>query len=515
MGPAVNTFLGIAFLVVGLAATLLMYHLWGYPYDKDKHLSSAPRSLMNLHRLLGYIYVGIYILLMWQMVPRLWTYQIELPARTVVHLTLGLMIGAILVLKIMIVNLFRHLEGTLIPFLGTTLMICTFLVISLSVPFALRESYLRSRALPNSVARAEAFERINRLLEEAGQKDAAFRKELASNQGMDAGRAVLYSSCTDCHDLRTVLAESRSPKNWWSTVKRMAGRSDLLRPITEEQQWQVTAYLIAISPDLQQSALQKKKDEEEKSPNNNQAQSEDLPANQSETGDNEQANNTQQSEAQSNNDQDSGNQKEAEQVFAQPAGYTPEKAKAFYEEACSACHKLEKVENFDFTSLADVERIVDQMIDEEGMELEGDDKATILYYLGKTFVGFEDAKPTDDSPESGEPTEEESENTNSPNEETETDDGNTEPDTGNSEPESIEQPDNYSETIAKFIYENKCAECHDFERIEKYDFENFAGVDALVKKMEEKMVQKGTSSLNDKEKEFLKFYLYEQFVKSK
>ena len=109
MSPALNSYLGIAFLVLGLASTLLMYHLWGYPYDKEKHQSSAPRWLMNLHRLMGYAFLAIYLILMWQMVPRLWNYQIELPARTVVHLTLGIAIGAILILKLSIVIFFLSL----------------------------------------------------------------------------------------------------------------------------------------------------------------------------------------------------------------------------------------------------------------------------------------------------------------------------------------------------------------------------------------------------------------------
>jgi cbb3-type cytochrome oxidase subunit 3 len=109
MGASTNAIFGVAFLLLALFLTFLMYYLWGYPFDKKKHASTAPRSLMNLHRVLGRAFVGIYILLMWDMVPRLWTYQVELPARTVIHLTLGIAVGAILIIKIMIVRFFKHL----------------------------------------------------------------------------------------------------------------------------------------------------------------------------------------------------------------------------------------------------------------------------------------------------------------------------------------------------------------------------------------------------------------------
>ena len=94
------------FLGVGAAATFLMYHLWGYPYDKETLHSSAPRGLIRLHRVLGYVYVMLYVYFLVQMVPRLWNYQIEFPARTVVHITLGMVIGVILVIKLAIVRFF-------------------------------------------------------------------------------------------------------------------------------------------------------------------------------------------------------------------------------------------------------------------------------------------------------------------------------------------------------------------------------------------------------------------------
>jgi hypothetical protein len=78
---------------------------------------------MNLRRLMGYVFVLIYVYLMWDMVPRLWTYQIELPTRTVVHLALGIAIGAILIIKVLVVRYFKHMESTLAPFLGTSLLI--------------------------------------------------------------------------------------------------------------------------------------------------------------------------------------------------------------------------------------------------------------------------------------------------------------------------------------------------------------------------------------------------------
>src|SRR3974390_3364981 len=98
MGVLGNSLLGLAFVVLGGAATFLMFKLWGYPFDHEKLKSAAPPKLMLLHRVIGYAYFGIYLYLMSQMVPRLWAYEVELPARTVAHMIFGWAIGIILVL---------------------------------------------------------------------------------------------------------------------------------------------------------------------------------------------------------------------------------------------------------------------------------------------------------------------------------------------------------------------------------------------------------------------------------
>ena len=114
--------LGLAFLLVGTAATFLMFYQWGFPYDLEKHQSQAPSWLNTALRTLGYLYLIIYLYMMWAMIPRLWTYQVELPAHTVAHLVLGISIGAILIIKISIVRWFKYLEKSLVPMLGIALL---------------------------------------------------------------------------------------------------------------------------------------------------------------------------------------------------------------------------------------------------------------------------------------------------------------------------------------------------------------------------------------------------------
>jgi len=250
-----NAVLGLLFVGFGAAASFLMFYLWGFPFDHATHRSEAPRPLMLLHRVLGYFYAAIFVYLMIQMVPRLWNYEIELPARTVAHLIIGLVIGITLLIKISIVRFFKHLESTLAPFLGTLLLISTIVLIGLSVPTAFSEALAAKEEtfLPANVERVRTQFALAGL--QAGKGLSA--------EDLRAGRRVLSGRCVVCHDLRTVLARPRTASDWRSTVQRMADRSASFNPITDREQMQAIGYLVSISPDLQ-GAVKERRQEERK-----------------------------------------------------------------------------------------------------------------------------------------------------------------------------------------------------------------------------------------------------------
>lgn len=249
--------LGVLFLVVGFTAMFLMYKLWGYPFDKATHTSAAPRWAMALHRGLGYVFVAIYLVLMWHMVPRLWEYQVEFPARTAMHIVLGFTIGFLLLVKIAIMRFFRHFEEWM-PYLGTAIMLGTVLLLGLSLPFVFQERALARKAPGGDVLSPASQARVAQLLPAAKLPPDAVPAELASRDGLATGRTVLLDKCVACHDVKTILARPRSPENWWDTVSRMADKPALFAPMTTLEQYQVTAYLIAITPDLQRAAKRKR-----------------------------------------------------------------------------------------------------------------------------------------------------------------------------------------------------------------------------------------------------------------
>lgn len=259
VGLPFNITFAFGFAAIGYTATFLMLHLWGHPYDKETRTSAAPRWAMRTHRILGYAFVIFYLAMMWRMVPRLFSYQIELPARTVAHVLLGFTIGFLLLIKISILRFFRHLEEWM-PYLGVAILLCTTLLLVLSLPTMFREHALAHNAPGGDPFGPQSIERVARLLPDADLPAGTDLKKLATEDELRAGRNVLIEQCTTCHDLKTVLDKPRPPATWANLVERMAEKPTLFGTIMDIDQARVTAYLIAITPDLQRSAKAKRTD---------------------------------------------------------------------------------------------------------------------------------------------------------------------------------------------------------------------------------------------------------------
>ena len=346
MSIVTSAILGLVFLGLGIGATFSMYYLWGFPFDKTTRKSAAPKRLMLVHRVLGYAYGIVYIIMMVQMVPRMWQYQVELPPRTVAHLILGLLIGIILVVKIAILRFFRHLEEWM-PYLGTALLVSTVLLLGLSLPFVFRERALTAQALGGSVFSSENRKRVADLVPVANFPAGTPVAELSTVACLHAGQAVLLEKCVRCHDLKTILERPRIPSDWVSTVSRMAEKPALFAPISERDQWRVSVYLIAITPDLQKSAKSQRQAEE-------QSHSQAMTA-------------------------------------GSPAGLKIEPridavaARTIYQKVCSQCHATSEVDKSPPKSVADISVLLQRMSN-NGMRASPQEIRFIQFYLTKTYL---------------------------------------------------------------------------------------------------------------------------------
>lgn len=364
--------LGVVFVVVGLAAMFLMYHLWGYPFDKETRTSAAPRWAMWTHRLLGYLFALIYIVLMVKMVPRLWEYQVEFPARTTAHIILGFTIGFLLLIKIAIMRFFRHFEEWM-PYLGTAIMLGTIILIGLSLPYVLQERALAQSAPGGSVTSPQSLARVATLLPTAGLPKGANVAQLATAKALTSGRHVLLDNCVKCHDLKTILAKPRTPSNWWNTVERMAEKPALFAPMTETEMYEVTAYLVAITPDLQKATKQKREEEVARDEAMVQAMAEETPPPPVPTPDS--AAPTPGSAAPT-------------PPAPKPAAPAVDlaKAKKVYEEICAQCHDLSDVDAAPPKTAAESREMIQRMIKENDAEISKEQIKLIAAWLDAHFV---------------------------------------------------------------------------------------------------------------------------------
>ena len=254
MSTTLSMWLGIAFLLLCIIAVLLQAWLWGPKFwDEQAKKTRAPKFWLRVHALAGYSYGVIYVFMMYFMLPRLWEYQYELPARTVFHAVLAIAIGVILLTKIVILLFFRHFEEAM-PKFGFGLLLCTVAMITLSVPYALRAHDLEGRTTdPGNV------ERVKKLMAEVEMEEPVDVATLVTEQAFEHGREVLVRKCTTCHDMRTVLATPRTAKGWYSVNLRMLEKPAVFGERLEAADIPVvTAYLVAITPEIQESAKHKR-----------------------------------------------------------------------------------------------------------------------------------------------------------------------------------------------------------------------------------------------------------------
>jgi mono/diheme cytochrome c family protein len=373
-----TTTLALAYVAIGFAATFLMYHLWAYPFDKATRTSAAPRWAMNLHRVLGYLFALSYVLIMWKMVPRLWQYQVEFPTRTTIHIVLGVSVGFMLILKIAILRFFRHFEEWM-PFLGTGILFGSVILLALSLPFVLREQALEKSA-PGGSAYSEASRaRVAQLLPSAGLPSDAPIAELSETAALKVGRRVLLDECSTCHDLKTILDRPRTPQGWWSTVERMGDKPALYTSLSDEEMWKVTAYLIAITPDIQRSAKRRREDEIAKEEALRESEEEIAaiapdPAEPVDAGVPDAAVDA------------------AVEVATPPppkkpavAAVDPDRAQRIYEAKCAECHELSDVDADPPRSRSAARTLVKRMV-ENGLEVTRKEIDAIVWWLDAHFV---------------------------------------------------------------------------------------------------------------------------------
>jgi hypothetical protein len=155
-----------------------------------------------------------------------------------------------------ILRWFRHFEESM-PKLGFGILLCTLVLGTLSIPYA-----LRAQGLGADLMTEANLARVRALLDAVEFDGEVDRDELVTRKGLDRGRKVLVEQCTSCHDMRTILARPRTADGWLDVSERMLEKPSVFgKPIDAAELPYLVAYLSAITPELQESRKRERADD--------------------------------------------------------------------------------------------------------------------------------------------------------------------------------------------------------------------------------------------------------------
>ncbi len=190
MTPFFNSSLAILFIVFGIAATFIMLELRGAPKDRPINTLS-----IKIHRLLGWIFTGIFIILIIVMILKTMGLQEEVSPRVALHIVLALALVPILVIKLVIVRRYPRLSKTLIAF-GPGVLILAVALSGITAGYYFLHS--------SDIKYVSIAEFDNKILDDK------------------LGQQVVNLKCNKCHTLERVYRAFKSQDGWTTTINRMA-----------------------------------------------------------------------------------------------------------------------------------------------------------------------------------------------------------------------------------------------------------------------------------------------------
>jgi len=284
--PIINAYLGVLFVLIGATAAFIMIHLKGKSKDRVHGI-----ILVWGHRVLGYVFIVIYALMVITMIIRISYYQDELSARSIFHVVLALSLLPLSIVKWLVAKKYKLLTPRLF-FLGLAIFLFAFLLIALSAGhYFLYKGDVREVAI-SSIDKETMNENIGRQLvvqkcDKCHTLERVFRsikdedgwtktvnrmalidtpnirdydakqiifflvKQQQSRIGtqqdvvdMEIGKTLLDKKCTICHDLDRIFRAQKSEEEWMATVERMKQHASDPEFLNEKETENIVDFLV-------------------------------------------------------------------------------------------------------------------------------------------------------------------------------------------------------------------------------------------------------------------------------
>jgi len=286
MSPLFNSSLSVVFLISGIAATFIMLELRGAPKDR-----SINATLIKLHKIFGWIFTIIFLLLVIVMIGKVSGYTEEVSPRISFHIVLSLALIPLLAIKIIIARRYPRLSQNLISFGPAVLVLSVALSGITGGYYFMHSSDLKYVALAEfddkildenlgrqvvnqKCSKCRTLERVYRAFKsEDGwtstinrmasldapnissfdikqsihfliNRQKSLKGEDESKLNEAIGKTIMETKCTACHELDRIIQARKAKDNWESTVNRMINYSGDSELLTKKEQKELIQYLI-------------------------------------------------------------------------------------------------------------------------------------------------------------------------------------------------------------------------------------------------------------------------------
>lgn len=131
MSQTLSLIVSFIFLGIGLVAVIIMLNVLGKPAERTSRM-----RWITIHRILGYLFLVIFLVNMVFMTQRMVGFSDEPSNRLLLHISLALLLIPVFLVKILISRFFRKLVAYLTP-LGLIIFTLSFLMIFITSAYHL------------------------------------------------------------------------------------------------------------------------------------------------------------------------------------------------------------------------------------------------------------------------------------------------------------------------------------------------------------------------------------------
>jgi ferredoxin-NADP reductase len=191
LNPSISLALGLAFVLLGGLNVWLMLEAWSLV-----KAAKASSRMIALHRIGGYLFIGLFCVMAYFMVARLRGGGADNSATVTIHLALAMILSPMLFIKVLIARYYKNQHNLLMP-IGLTIFVLSFVLIaSTAGPYLARAS------------------RVEQVSIDPGHAPTV---TIDLNQASD----LMQRRCSKCHNLDRVVGARKDAQGWGATVEHM------------------------------------------------------------------------------------------------------------------------------------------------------------------------------------------------------------------------------------------------------------------------------------------------------